>query len=293
MRTAASEACTLSRFSPRTSQLEDPQTVKSGTRHRAPLNMEERGRVVLPGDEVAVAEEFESGEGTFEEHGRIYASQPGRLQLDPQHRVARVAAFNPPAHLQVEDVVYAVVEEIRASMAEGRVLAIHGRDREVGGEVTGSLHVSKISNAYVESIRDTVRLGDIVRARVIQTEPSLQITTAEGNLGVVLARCVNCRRPSERAGNDRVRCPWCERSDARKLAADYGAPELVAPIPRVEEAVDRGPRPERDDRFGGDRGQGGSRRGGRERGDSRGGGRRESRGGERGRGRPRGRDSRR
>jgi len=245
--------------------------------------MEERGRVVLPGDEVAVAEEFEAGEGTFEEQGRIYAAQPGRLELDAQHRVARVAAFNPPAHLRVDEVIYGAVDEVRASMCEARVLAVHGRDRQVAGEISASLHVSKISNAYVEDIRDSMRLGDIIRARVIQTEPSLQITTAEANLGVVLALCANCRRPMERAGADRVRCPRCERSDRRKLTADYGTPELNAPIPHQEEpAGERRPRPERDnrrdDRRERGRGRGPPGRGGRGRGESRGGGGREGRG---------------
>jgi len=241
--------------------------------------METRGRVVLPGDEVAVAEEFEAGEGTFEEHGRIYAAQPGHLELDAHHRVARVAAFNPPAHLRVEEVIYGVVEEVRASMCEARVLAIHGRDRQVAGEIAASLHVSKISNAYVENIRDAMRLGDTIRARVIQTEPSLQITTAEANLGVVLALCANCRRPTERAGTDRVRCPRCERSDRRKLTADYGTPELIAPIQRLEEpAGEQRPRPERDDRDRRDRDRGPPGRGGRGRGESRGGGGRGGRG---------------
>jgi len=242
--------------------------------------MEEPGRFVLPGDEVAVAEEFEAGEGTFEEHGRIYAAQPGHLELDAHQRVARVAALNPPSDLRVDDVVYGVVEEIRPSMCEARILAIHGRDREVAGVLAASLHVSKISNAYVENIRDAVRLGDIIRARVIQTEPSLQVTTAEANLGVVLALCANCRRPSVRTEADRVRCPNCERSDRRKMTADYGTPELTAPITRVEEPVDRRPRPERGDRFDrGDRGRGGGRRGGPERGGgSRGGGDRGGRG---------------
>ena len=241
--------------------------------------MEQQERVVLPGDEVAVAEEFEAGEGTYEEHGRIYAAQPGHLELDAHGRVARVSAFNPPAHLRVDEVVYGAVDEMRASMCEARVLAIHGRDRQVAGEISASLHVSKISNTYVEDIRDAMRLGDIIRARVIQTEPSLQITTAEGNLGVVLALCSNCRRPMERAGDDRVRCPRCERTDRRKLTADYGTPELSAPIARVEEpGGERRPRPERDDRRERGRGRGPPGRGGRGRGESREGGGRGGRG---------------
>ena len=40
------------------------------------------GRKVLPGDEVAIAEEYMSGEGTYEMEGKIYASAVGELDLD-------------------------------------------------------------------------------------------------------------------------------------------------------------------------------------------------------------------
>ena len=234
-------------------------------------------RQVLPGEELAVVEEYEAGEGTYEENGRVYAAQPGVLALDAEHRVARVTPFNPPAHLAVGDVIYGNVTDIRSSMAEARVLAIHGRGRQVAGELDASLHVSKIANAYVEDIRDALRLGDTLRMRVIQTDPSLQVTTAEQNLGVVLALCTFDRFPMERRG-DQVRCPRCERTSRRKLAADYGDLELTAPIvrapepeaPRREERSDRGgPRgdrgrgrgPPRDRREGGGRGRGGGRGG--------------------------------
>ena len=75
-------------------------------------------RRVLPGEELAVVEEYEAGEGTYEEDGRVYAAQPGVLSLDAEHRVARVTAFNPPADMRVGDVIYGNVTEIRSSMAD-------------------------------------------------------------------------------------------------------------------------------------------------------------------------------
>ena len=221
---------------------------------------EAAGRLVLPGEEVAVAEEFESGEGTYEEGGHVFAAHPGILELDAERKVARVRTLNPLGQPQFGDVVYAVVNDIRPSMVEARVVLIHGRDRQVAGEISASLHVSKISTAYTEDPRDAMRLGDTIRARVVQEDPSLQITTAEANLGVVRALCANCRGPMERRGNE-VWCPRCERTARRKLAADYGSPELRAPIARVAEPEGpRRPMPE-----GGYRDRGPPRRGGGER----------------------------
>src|SRR4030067_254438 len=75
----------------------------------------------------------------------------------------------------------------------GRVTAIHGRPGEISGQAEGTIHISNVSEEYTEDIHDMFRLGDVVRAKVIQTKPSLQLTTAEGLLGVVKALRGECR----------------------------------------------------------------------------------------------------
>src|SRR3989442_3402596 len=227
-------------------------------------------RMVLPGDAIAAAEEYEAGEGTYEKDGEIYGATPGMLELDSQNFVARVRPFNPLAELKVGDIVYGVISDIRSSMAEATVAAIHGSKREITGETEGAIHVSKISNEYIEDIRDAFHLGDIVRAKVIQAKPSLQLTTAEPTLGVVKAMCSNCRGPLELKGQD-LWCPRCERTERRKIAADYRrlmlsspAKELGAGVVTVE--------PPRAREGGGGRGGPRGRGGGGERGGGGGGG---------------------
>ena len=250
--------------------------------------------LVLPGDAIAAAEEYEAGEGTYEKDGHIYAAMPGVLQLDSQNFVARVRPFNPLAELKVGDVVYGVIGDIRSSMAEANVAAVHGSKREITGETEGAIHVSKISSEYIEDIRDAFHLGDIVRAKVIQAKPSLQLTTAEPNLGVVKAMCSRCRGPLELKGRD-LWCPRDETSERRKIAADYGRLLLSVPARELGAGVVTVEPPRGGDRRGGGGGRGreggGFRRGGgrggggRDRGGRGGGGR--GRGGERrGGGRP-------
>ena len=220
-------------------------------------------KIVLPGDEIAVAEEFEPGEGTYERDGLVFAATPGVLILDSQNRVARVRAFNPPAELKVGDIVYGVVDDIRGMMATATIQAIHGRSRQISGEAEGTIHISNVSEDYTEDIHDKFHLGDIVRAKVIQVKPSVQLTTAEPNLGVVKAICSICREPLELRGQD-LYCPRDERTERRKIAADYD--ELRLTVPASE--LGGGKIPEKH-RGGRDEGEG---RGGRDRG-GRGGGR--------------------
>jgi exosome complex component CSL4 len=246
--------------------------------------------MVLPGDEIAVAEEYEPGEGTYEHNGLVFAATPGVVVLDSANRVARVRAFNPPAEMKVGDIVYGVVEDIRSMMATATILAIHGRTRQISGESEGTIHISNVSEDYTEDIHDKFRLGDIIRAKVIQVEPSVQLTTAEPSLGVVRALCPVCRGPLELRGRD-LYCPRDERTERRKIAADYADLRLSVPASelgggKVAEKQ-RGGRGEGGERGG--RGRGG--RGGRERFRDRGGRGREGRGprGHGGRDRDRGR----
>jgi len=47
-------------------------------------------RTVLPGDEVAVAEEYMPDEGTYEQDGKILSALAGELELDAGKMVAKV-----------------------------------------------------------------------------------------------------------------------------------------------------------------------------------------------------------
>jgi exosome complex component CSL4 len=224
-------------------------------------------KMVLPGDEIAVAEEFEPGEGTYERGGLVFAATPGVLQLDEHNRIARVRSFNPPAELHTGDIVYGVVDDIRGMMATATLNAIHGRARQISGETEGTIHISNVSEDYTEDIRDMYHLGDVIRAKVIQVKPSVQLTTAEPDLGVVKALCGQCRGVLELRGRD-LYCPRCERAERRKIARDYEDLKLDVPAAelgggRVTERPRGSGRGEGRERGGRDRGRGGY--GGRER----------------------------
>src|SRR5256885_2603240 len=267
-----------------------PRSVLCADRRGGTDRME--AKMVLPGDEIATAEEFEPGEGTYEKNGLVFAATPGVLILDPGNRVARVRAFNPPAELRVGDIVYGVIDDIRGMMATATIQAIHGRARQISGESEGTIHISNVSEDYTEDIHDKFRLGDVIRAKVVQVKPSVQLTTAEPDLGVVKAMCSVCRGPLELRGRD-LYCPRDERTEQRKLAADYADLRLFVPASELGGGTipekHRGGRGEGADRGGRDRG---GRGGGHDRvrgpgGRGRGGGGARTRGGGRGPGRRR------
>ena len=73
--------------------------------------------LVFPGDEIAIEEEYMGGEGTFSEDGTVYAAQVGTPEFDDEECVVRIVSPNPPNILKEGDIVYAVVADIRNTMA--------------------------------------------------------------------------------------------------------------------------------------------------------------------------------
>lgn len=180
-------------------------------------------KLVIPGDCVAVSEEYMAGEGTYDQEGKIYSAYVGELDLDVKHKVARVKAFNPPVELRNGDVVIGVVRDVKETMAMITLANAEGKERAISGETEASLHVSKVSTGYTSDVKSEFRKGDILRAVVIQTKPSLQLATDRKNLGVLRALCTRCRTPLIQKGRD-LYCESCERSETRKAAIDYSDP---------------------------------------------------------------------
>lgn len=179
-------------------------------------------RQVLPGDEIAVEEEYVAAEGTYVRDGKIYASQVGTLVLDDNECIAKVVSYNPPNVLQIGDVVYLNIDDCRKTMATATAIASEGSERAIASSTVATIHVSKISPDYTDNVADEFRKGDLVRGRVISVKPSLQITTKEPHLGVVRAQCGICKTELKAKGNKNLFCPKCRRSQPRKLADDYG-----------------------------------------------------------------------
>ena len=185
-------------------------------------------RLVYPGDSVGVAEEFVPGPGTFEENGEVFAARVGFLTLDTNDFVARVDTFvGEPAVVKPGDIILGTVNGTRSSMCIVEVVKIATQpNRDLGGDRNGTLHVSKASEAYVENMEDAFRVRDIIRAKVLETDPAIQLTTKGPHLGVLKSYCPRCGTAMTRKGKG-VACPECDWKDTKKLADDYGAGTIL------------------------------------------------------------------
>lgn len=178
-------------------------------------------KFVVPGEIVATAEEFVPGLGTYESDGKIIASEAGSLVLDVKNNTAYVTPRNPVTEPKKKDRVLAAISDVKSSMAICDILSIEGVSRQITGDTEATLHVSTISSQYVETVSSAVRVGDVIRAEVTQAQPSTQLTTVNGHLGVVLAHCGRCKNVLKLKEKS-LYCDECERYEKRKIADDYG-----------------------------------------------------------------------
>ncbi len=178
-------------------------------------------KVVLPGEVVGTSEEFLPGEGTFEEDGKIISSNLGIVKYNEKDMSVSTEPLNPIVTVEKGDIVIGVVTGVRETMVIVDIKKVEGKDRGITGETLGTIHVSKASQGYTKDLRKEFRIGDVLRAKVMQAKPSIQLTTAYPEYGVVKALCTKCRAPMLRKGT-MMYCPKCERTETRKISSLYG-----------------------------------------------------------------------
>ncbi len=188
----------------------------------ASVDLKKPGETVLPGDPLAYSEESLPGDGVYDDGSILRAARLGTFQFDSTDLRARVAPLTSvPTTLQVGDYVYGKVVMLKSSMAGVEVLLVEGVDRGVAGDTNGTLHVSKIAKRYVEDVAREYRLGDIVRARVLEVKPSVQLSPQDPRCGAIMTYCLRDRFPLKKVGKG-LECATCGRRDTRNLAPDYG-----------------------------------------------------------------------
>ncbi len=181
------------------------------------------GDFVVPGDFLATAEEFVPGDGAYEEDGKVYVANMGVVLVDA--RTKHISVFSRTLGVPVlkrGDIIIGRVEDVREQTANVSVGALKGReDRELPPPNRGTIHISQTSNNYVKDLSGEFRVGDIVRAKVLNAnrEP-VQLTTAGDDLGVIVASCSMCRSPLIWQDN-KLACQECGNVEFRKMANDY------------------------------------------------------------------------
>lgn len=183
-------------------------------------------KIVLPGDQVSTSEELLPGDGTFEEDGIIKATRVGTYLIDAENRRATVKPLTSiPVEVRQGDEVLAKIGSVRSNMIIAEVIHIIGKKRAISGDTNGTLRVSEIANGYVKDPSTEFAPGDIIRAKVTQVKPSIQLSTKDKNYGAIKSLCSKCRHTLNKNGNV-LECSNCGNKETRTISFDYGNYDL-------------------------------------------------------------------
>ena len=182
--------------------------------------------LVFPGTRLAVAEEFIAGPGTYSTGNFIFSSVYGNVIIDlEKHEISVMPKSTTAAVPKANDIVIGKIVNVSRQMVTVAVVSI--KNQEIHPSYTLVIHVSSISRDYLETADEAIRLGDIVRAKILDAKTiPLQGSLIGSQLGVILASCSNCGERTKKIGRNKLKCPNCSLIESRKTAIDYGSGHL-------------------------------------------------------------------
>jgi exosome complex component CSL4 len=182
---------------------------------------QKNGRLVVPGERLGVIEEFIPDSGTYVKDSVIYSKTVGRALIDMLNK--RVSVYPLANGELVPKVSTTIVGQIGNAQSDNVLVRIFKiGNKKLSGEFSGILHISDVSDRYVESMNDVCKPGDLVRAKVISAKNRIyHLSTNDKNLGILYAFCSRCGNLLEPQRYE-LHCPKCGNTENRKMAPDYG-----------------------------------------------------------------------
>ncbi len=183
------------------------------------------GHLVLPGERLGVIEEFIPDSGTYVKDGVIYSKIVGRALMDLLNkRVSVYPVVNGAMVPKVGTVVTGQVGNAQSDNVLVRIFKVGSK--KITGVFTGILHVSDVSDRYINSMNEVCKPGDIIRAKVISDKNQIyHLATQDKNLGALYAFCSRCGNLLELQRHE-MRCTRCGNIEKRKTTMDYGTEPL-------------------------------------------------------------------
>ncbi len=167
-----------------------------------------------PGQVLATSEEAVPSKGTVEEDGVIYSSVVGITDL----KGGAAAVSNPrtPRLLKKGDVIDGRIEDLFDQVA--LISFVPSEKGVVSNADRAFLRISEVmgrAGGFVENFHEFLKIGDLVRARVIEVTPlGVYVSIAEKGFGVVKAFCGSCKGELD----SQLHCGNCLRRERRKMA---------------------------------------------------------------------------
>ncbi len=173
----------------------------------------------LPGDKIAIIEEYETGNNTFDDGQSIRSLVIGTSEFDKTNRIAKINEMRKPAVAKTGDIITGNISALMNNMFAINILYINGKSTHSSLEC--------ICQAKGAKKRILVRVGDIVTAKIINLlNGVIHATISEPELGVLFSQCIKCGGKVISIGSN-VKCVDCGYIEERKLSTRFGNSDFI------------------------------------------------------------------
>ena len=179
----------------------------------------DRSKPVLPGEKLAVPEEYEGGNGTYSDMDTVRALAVGRSSFGMKNRVVNVESSRIAKTLPRPG--DRVIGQVEAGQGNVKIHYVNGKMNE--SHFTGML-IRMDQPPVRRGRRKTIvhKLGDLVRATVVSSiNGVIHLSMERPEDGVIHTSCSICGCSVTRE-RERIRCTECGTAEQRKLACDFG-----------------------------------------------------------------------
>lgn len=154
--------------------------------------MAKKDSLVFPGSPLTVEEEFAAGKNVFvDDNGNVVANVIGSAEFDENSREAHVQQVGRQVNgLETGAIVYGRVILVKDSVVVvGMALAEKDGKKKRIFDSSATINISRVSSQYVRSLGDFFKIGDYVKARVLDVNSyGVELATNEDGLGVIASR---------------------------------------------------------------------------------------------------------
>ena len=175
--------------------------------------------ITFPGDKIALIEEYESGQNTFDDGHAVRSSVIGVTELDKKNRVAEVRNYKISPTPNPNDVIIGTVAAVMSSMIAVMIQYVNGKKTKSKVECICQTRNLKKKNVAL--------VNDIIMLKIKgQKNGTIHAGISEPDLGVLFTKCKKC------GGDviplrDAIKCVDCAWIDDRKLSKNFGKSDFL------------------------------------------------------------------
>ena len=184
--------------------------------------------IIIPGEKIAVIEEFLPDETCFEEEGEIFSSLLGSIVTDRKKHKISIIPKKKYFQMNVGDIGVGRVEFVKKQVASLNLYYIN--DVYIPLPMDAILHVSEASKHYVRNMYEVARPGDWLAVKIIRTTNPLSVGLVGLGLGVIIAFCNHCGQEIEYKRQNLLECPNCGLIQPRITSRNYGKPIIYKSV---------------------------------------------------------------